>query len=249
MAIRINTNVAAIAAQRHIGNNDRQIEHSIKALASGNRIVTSGDDAAGLAIAEGLRGQIAGLKAAQKNAENAVSLVQTAEGGLNEQNNILIRLRELAVQAASDTVGDVERGFLDEEFNQLQQEFERIANTTSIGKKQLLAGTGEEFEFHIGAQAGEENIVKYTLDADSRGSTLGIDSLGIAEKSDARDSLENIDNALEKIGGMRANFGAMQSRFSSAINHLGNNIENIEAAHSKIADVDIAEETANLAKA
>jgi flagellin len=248
MSLRINTNVAALSARRHLGKSAAKIEHSIRALASGKRIVQAGDDAAGLAISEGLRGQIAGLSSAKSNVGMAVGLMQTAEGSLNEQNNILIRLRELGVQAASDTVSDVEREFLNQEFTQLVEEFDRIAQTTQFGQKKLLVGTGESYEFHVGANAGEENIITYTFDADASASTMGIESLTIDSQDDARDSLEDIDGALEQIGAIRANFGAMQSRFQSAESALGIQIENIEAAKSIIADVDIAFETSELAK-
>src|SRR4051794_37337584 len=130
MGLRINTNVSAIAAQKYLGTSQQREDHALQALASGNRIVHAGDDAAGLAISENLRGQIGAIKAARSNSNNAQSLIQVAEGGLNEQTNVLIRLRELSIQAASDNVSDTERGFLNQEYEQLTQEFDRIAHST-----------------------------------------------------------------------------------------------------------------------
>lgn len=244
MGLRINTNVAAIATQRNLAKSDRDMNDALKQLASGSRIVNASDDAAGLAIAENLRGQIGGLKVAGRNAENAQSLIQVAEGGLNEQNNILIRLRELGIQASSDTVSDVEREFLDKEFQQLQQEFERIAQTTMFGNKKLLTGSGQEYEFHVGAFGGEENIISYTMDANSTGSELGISGLSIADKSDARSTLEELDGGIEKLAAIRADFGAMQSRLITARSNTDIQVENLSASRSRIFDVDIAEASA-----
>lgn len=249
MPLRISTNTPAIAAQRHLDRSENRAEHALKALASGSRIVNAGDDAAGLAISENLRGQLAGLKMARYNAENAVSLIQVAEGGLNEQTNILIRLRELGIQAASDNVSDVERGYLNEEFTNLLQEFERIATTTSFGRKKLLMGSGEQFEFHIGPDAGEENIVRYTLNSDARAATLGVGGLRVDDQDDARDALESIDEGLEQLSAIRANFGAFQSRFHAAVSNLDIQYENVAAARARIYDVDVAHETAELAAA
>lgn len=248
MSFRITTNVAALGAQRSLAKAQRQTEQSMKAIASGSRIVNAGDDAAGFAIAESLRGQLSGVKQARFNAENAVSLIQTAEGGLNEQNNILIRLRELAVYSASDTVDDQEREFLEKEFTQLVAENDRIAKSTRFGSKQLLTGTGEEFEFQIGAYRGPENIVKFSLESNTTSSNLEIDGLSVADQDDALDSLETIDEAVTQLGGARATFGAMQSRFQYAIDSLATQGENLEIARSNIVDVDLAEETTNLAK-
>lgn len=248
MGFRINLNSASLAAQRHLTRAQRDVDHSLKALSSGSRIVNAGDDAAGFAISEGLRGQISGLKQAKFNAENALSLVQTAEGGLNEQNNILIRLRELAVYSASDTVSDTEREFLDFEFQQLVAENDRISKTTRFGTKQLLTGSGEQFEFQIGAYGGEENIVRFTLNADTSSDNLGVAGVSVEDQDEARDALEDIDEALTKIAGARATFGAIQSRFQYAIDNTAIQEENLANARSQIVDADVAEETARLVR-
>lgn len=244
MGLRINTNVAAIATQRNLAKSDREMNDALKQLASGSRLVNASDDAAGLAISENLRGQIGGLKVAGRNAENAQSLIQVAEGGLNEQNNILIRLRELGIQAASDTVSDTEREFLNQEFTQLREEFDRISQTTMFGNKKLLTGSGEQFEFHVGAFAGEENRINYTLDANTSASEIGIDGLDVSDQDGARDSLDAIDQGVEKLAGIRANFGAMQSRLISARSNIDIQVENLSASKSRISDVDVADASA-----
>jgi flagellin len=159
-----------------------------------------------------------------------------------------VRLRELAVYSASDTVGDVEREFLNEEFQQLTSEFDRIARTTRYGNKQMLTGSGEEFEFQVGAFKGPENIIKFRLDANTTASDAGIDGLGILDQDEALDTLESLDEAIVKVAGARAGFGAMQSRLNYTINALEVQHENLQTAISHIVDVDIAEEVAKLAQ-
>jgi flagellin len=226
-----------------------QFEHSVRALASGKRITQASDDAAGLAIGEQLRGQMRGVRQAKMNAENATSLTQVAEGSLNEQANILLRMRELGIQAASDTVSDKERGYLNQEFTQLTSEFDRIAKTTSFGSKKLLTGNGSTLEFQLGWQGDATNVVKVELDGNSTASEVGIEGAEISSKSDARSSLGTIDKGLEKISEVRAKYGAFQSRLESARNSLEVQYEGIAQAHSRITDVDVAEETANLIQA
>lgn len=250
MGLRINTNVASVSAQRVLGKQQKRLEHSQQALASGSRIVHAADDAAGLAISENIRGQLQGIKMARNNAFNAQSLIQVSEGGLNEISNILIRLRELGVQAASDTVSDVERSFLDQEAQQLVAESERIAKSTKFGNKALLDGTGEEMEYHVGPFANEEeNVIRYKISADATNSNLGIDGVSIGEKGDARSTLEAVDDALIKIGQMRADFGAVQSRLQMTTSNLDIQHENLAAAKSRISDADIAYETSEQASA
>jgi flagellin len=249
VSFRINSSVTALMANRQLGIAQRQIDHALGALSSGSRIVNAGDDAAGFAISESLRGQRGGIKQAKFNAESATGLVQSAEGGLNEQNNILVRLRELAVYAASDTIGDDERGFLNTEFEQLTDEFDRIAKSTRFGSKQLLTGSGEQFEFQVGAFKGPENVIKFQLDANSTADDIGLSGLAVDGKGAALDTLDTLDQAIVKISGIRSTFGAMQSRLQHAIDNLGVQEENIASAQSHIVDADVAEETSNLASA
>jgi len=248
MAFRIQTGVASMAAQRHLDKSQLQVETSLKRLASGSRTVNAGDDAAGFAISENLRGQVKGLKQANQNAQTAMAFIQTAEGGLNEQNNILIRLRELAVQSSSDTVSNDERQFIDKEFQQLNQEFDRIAYSTRFGSKALLTGSGEEFEFHVGSTRGEESVIKFSLSENTTAGQVGISGLDVESKSSARSSLSDIDGALLSVAEARSTFGAAQSRFQFAIDNLSVQSQNVEQARSVIADVDVAEEVSNLAK-
>jgi len=247
MGLRISTNVASLNAQKNMGVQKARNEHALAALSSGSRIVNAADDAAGLSISEHIKGQLRGEKMARNNAFNAISLVQVGEGGLSELSNILIRLRELGVQAASDNISDKERGFLDTEAQQLVQEGDRIANTTRFGSKKLLDGSGGQMEFQVGAFAGDENVIRYNLNADARASTLGYDGLNVASKGDARDALQKVDDALDKIGKMRADFGAVQSRLQTTTSNLDTAYENLSAANSRIRDADVAHESAEIA--
>lgn len=250
MGLRINTNIASVSAQRVLNKQQARLEHSQQALASGSRIVKAADDAAGLAISENIKGQLSGIKMARNNAYNASSLIQVSEGGLNEISNIMIRLRELGVQAASDTVSDVEREFLNQEAQQLVQESDRIARSTRFGNKALLSGENEELEYHVGPFSNkEENVISYQISADATTSTLGIDSVSVADKDSARDTLEAVDTALVSIGKMRADFGAVQSRLQITTSNLDIQNENLTAAKSRIADTDIAYETSEMTSA
>ncbi len=249
MGLRISTNMASINAQRQLGKQQVRAEHAMQAMSSGSRIVQAADDAAGLAISENIKGQTRGLRAARNNANNAISLVQVSEGGLSEINNILIRLRELGVQAASDNIGEVERGFLNQEATQLTVEADRIAKTTRFGNRTLLDGSGEELEFHVGPFGGEENIIRYSLKADATGNKLGYDGISVDSKDAARETLDKVDKALEQLGSMRADFGAVQSRLNTTVSNLDIQFENLSAANSRLRDADIAFESAELASA
>ena len=249
MSLRINSNVASISAQRYLTKNQRQVEDSFKALSSGSRLTTPQNDAAGFAISELLRSQVSGAGQSIKNAHMATALIQTAEGGLNEQNNILVRMRELAVNSASDTIGDQEREFIDSEFQLLVAEFDRIAKSTRFGTKNLLTGSGEEFSFQVGPNKGNENVIEFKLESDTQSDSVGIEGLAIADQDDALDSLESIDEAVMIVSGTRAKLGGVQSRFQFATDNLEVQKQNIEEARSIIADVDVAEETSKLARA
>ena len=247
MGLRISTNIASLNAQRQLDTQQKRYDHSLAALSSGSRIVSASDDAAGLAISENLRGETRGLAQAKANANNAISIVQTGEGGLNEVNNILIRLRELGVQGASDTLSDKERGYLDTEAQQLLKESDRIAKSTRFGNRKLLDGSGENLEFQVGAYSGGENTIAFKSSANATNSSLGIDSLSVADKSSSRSSLDQVDSALEKVGQLRADFGAFQSRLNSTVSSLDTHFENLSAANSRLRDTDVAAESSALA--
>lgn len=249
MGLRIQTNMASISAQKVMGKQMARAEKASQALASGSRIVKAGDDAAGLAISESIKSQVRGMQMARTNAFNAVSAIQVSEGGLNEISNILTRLRELGIQAASDNIGDAEREFLDLEAKNIIQEADRIAKTTVFGEKRLLDGSGGAQTFHVGAFGGEENTITYDLSTDATTGELGIDGLDITSKDSAKGLLESVDSAMKKVGAMRANFGAIQNRLESTTSNLDTQIENLSAAKSRIADTDIARESSELASA
>lgn len=250
MGLRINTNTASLNAQRNLGGSKTGLDRSLERLSSGFRINRAGDDAAGLAISENLRAQIRGLKQASRNAQDGVSLIQVAEGALNEVSSILIRLRELAVQAASDTIGPVERQFLNVEYDQLVSEIDRIADGTEFNGTQLLSGTGSILDFQVGTR-NDPNIDRLSFDAskaDANAAALGINLTSVADKASAQNSLSAIDSAIVQVSAMRADFGAIQNRLMSTISNLSVSLENISAANSRIRDVDVAEETAELTK-
>jgi flagellin len=249
VALRIGTNVAALAASRSLNQSSDEMQKSLERLASGQRIARPGDDAAGFAISEQLRAEEKGLSQARRNADNAIGLIQVAEGGLSEQNNIVVRLREIATQAASDTVSDTERGYLDTEFQSLVSETDRIAQSTRFGQKQLLVGSGENFDFYVGTSGNpSSDVINYKLNANTKASSLGISGLGVSDKSDARSALGDLDESLKKLAEARAGFGAIQGRLEIAGNNLDVQKENVAGARSRIADVDVAEESSNLAK-
>lgn len=241
MGLRISTNLPALAASRQIRLSQNQTEKAMVQLASGDRFSAPGESPADFSISEHLKSQVSGLRASRANAENAKSFVQVAEGGLNEQNNILIRMRELAIQSASDTVTPVERGFINEEFQGLSREVDRISQTTKYGSTSLLNGSGKNYEFQVGPNKGPDNIVNFALDSDTTSNGLGISKLSVSESSDSRDSIESIDEALNRLGKARSTFGAIQGRLQSVVNHLSSQEYNVEEARSKIADTDISE--------
>lgn len=248
MGLRINTNTASLNAQRVLWGTKLGLDKSMEKLASGFRINRAGDDAAGLAISENLKAQIRGMKQAQRNAQDGISLVQVAEGAMNEVSSIMIRLRELAVQAASDTVGPVERQFLNVEYDQLISEVDRISEGTEFNGTQLLAGTGSILDFQVGTRNNPQ-IDRISFDAskaDSSSAALGVNLTSVADKASAQNALSAIDQAIVSVSGMRADFGALQNRLQSTISNLQISGENLSAANSRIRDVDMAEETSEL---
>jgi len=250
MGLRINTNVSSLAAQRALGVTKFNLDNNFRKLSSGERITRAADDAAGLAISEKLKGHIRGLRQAKRNSDDGISLIQTAEGGLNEISSIIIRLRELAVQAASDTVGDTERSFSNLEFQSLKEELQRISKSADFNGRKLLDGTGGMVEIQVGIHNDPTNDrIRYNAsDADATLETLGLSSETIENKVGAQTTLTRLDDALVRINGVRANLGALQNRLQSASNNIAVSEENLSAANSRIRDVDVASETAELAK-
>jgi flagellin len=249
MGLRIATNIASQLVQKNLKQVSNEGNAELERLSSGKRITKAADDAAGLAISTNLEAQTKGLRQASRNANDGVSLVQTAEGGLNETSNILVRLRELTIQAASDTVGDRERGFLNKEYQELTKEVDRISESTSFNGLQLLNGKGKgEMDFQVGTFAGEQNKITFDSgETDSSIKSIGISGASISEKSDALDSVSLVDDAIAKVSGMRAGLGSIQSRLSSTVRNLEVQTINQDNARSVIQDVDVADSSAKLA--
>jgi flagellin len=250
MGLRINTNVQSLAAQRSLGVVKRSQDSNFQKLSSGSRINKSADDAAGLAISEQLKAEIRGAGQALRNSNDGISMVQIAEGGLNEVSNIMIRLRELSVQAASDTIGDVERGFSNQEFQNLTQEVERIAASTTYNGTHLLNGESDKLEIQVGIHniESQDRIVFDPTKLDASADKLGVTGLNVSTKGDAQENLNKLDASISMINGNRANLGALQNRLQSTIANLEIFGENMSAANSRIRDTDVALETAELAK-
>jgi len=265
MGMRIRTNVNSLVAQRFMERNNGEMNSSLERLASGYRINKSSDDAAGLAISENLRGQLRGLNVAKRNANDAVSMVQVAEGGMNEMTNILIRLRELTVQASSDTIGEQERGFLNREYTQLVDEMDRIGNSTEFNGRKMFSPDGglSQFVVQIGTRGTAPEANSDTITIDLKGIKFDSRTLGLGKESeiggatagdtvsrdDIAQKLTTIDDALGRLASERATLGAIQNRLGSAIGNLGVSMENQQLAMSRIRDVDFASETASLTQA
>jgi flagellin len=250
MGLRIGTNIQALTAQRNLAMNKNHQDQSLERLASGTRINRAGDDAAGLAISEKLKSNIRSMKQATRNANDGIGLIQTAEGGMSEIGNIMTRLRELSIQAASDTVGDTERGFIHKEVQGLKEEIDRISASTEFNGQHLLDGSMENLEFQIGIH---NNPMLDRFQLNPKEISTSLESLGLSEvstmtKEQARENLSHIDDAISKLNGNRSYIGAMQNRLQSTINNLGVYVENISAANSRIRDTDMAEETSELTK-
>lgn len=250
MGLRINTNVLALNAQRNLGISRRAMQSSMERLSSGYRINRASDDAAGLAISENLKAQIRSMRQANRNAQDGISMVQTAEGSLNEIQNILVRLRELSMRSASDTIGDNERGLIDIEFQQLKEEVERVAKVTNFNGTKLIDGSGPELHFQIGTNNDPvlDRITFNTSNSAVKLSDLGLEAEQALTREGAQTSLEKIDAAIGKVSGIRADLGALQNRLQSTVANLENSEENVSAANSRIRDVDVASETAELTR-
>lgn len=250
MGMRVSTNIAAVNGQRNLAGSQTNIQNSLAKLSSGSRINKAADDAAGLAISENLKAQIRSARQANRNANDGISMVQVAEGGLNEIGNILVRMRELGIQASSDTIGDTERSFIDKEIQQLKSEAQRISSVTTWGTTKLLDGTTPVFDFQVGLF---NNDVEDRISFDSSVNVATLDALGISDvdylsKQGAQTALERLDAAQTNVNGMRANLGALQNRLLSTVSNLGVAEENLSAANSRIRDTDVAEASSELTR-
>ncbi|MBF0137819.1 MAG: flagellin FliC [Magnetococcus sp. DMHC-1] len=264
MALYINTNVTSLNAQRNLSKSTNSLGVTFKRLASGLRINSSRDDAAGMAISQRVTAQIRGMNMAIRNANDGISLAQVAEGALDETTSALQRIRELAVQAANSTYNSSDRNSLNLEVQQLLSDVQRIANQSTFNRVNLLTGSYINQQFQVGAFSGE--IIGFSIDnatltgllsGGTRGATSfldaaadsnGLSDLTVSTVAGANSALAMVDYALDKVNNIRANLGAVQSRFESVIANLSNMVENTSAARSRIQDTDIAAETATLTK-
>jgi len=248
MALRINTNIASLTAQRALQSVTDRLAGNYRRLATGLRISTAADDAAGLAISERLRAQVRSIDQAQRNAQDGISLVQTAEGSLDTVGSILLRLRELATQSANGSISSADRATLDEEFQSLVNEVDRIGRSTTFNGIQLLDGSASTITFQVGfgTTAGIDTLAASLSPVLATG--LGLDVLGLSNVGAATTAMDAIDAAIDSVSRTRGRFGAMQNRLQFTIDNLAVQKENLAAAESRIRDVDIARETADLAR-
>ncbi len=248
MGLRVNTNIASINAQRNLFAVNQRLSRNFQHLSTGLRIATAADDSAGLAISERLRAQIRSLAQAERNANDGVSFVQTGEGALNEVSNILVRLRELAVQASNGTVSDADKDTLQEEFSALRNEINRIAKSTEFNGIHLLDGSTTTASFQVGIGVDSSvNQISLSL-SPSLSTSLGLSTVSIGSTGDTSFAITQIDSAINAVSQLRGDFGAIQNRLSSTIANLGSARENLSAAESRIRDVDVAYETAQLTR-
>ena len=250
MGLRINTNVQSLIAQRNLGVSNTAQQASMQKLSSGTRIAKAADDSAGLAIASKMNADIRSLRQDNRNANDGISLVQVAEGGMNEIGNILTRFRELSIQGASDTIGDKERGFINKEMLQLRSEVDRISQTTEFNGRKLLSGEGDKLEIQVGLNNSPEKdrFVYDSQKLNTSASALGVADVNTETKQAAQENLGKIDNAIKSLSENRAEVGALQNRLGSTVQNLSVYEENLSAAKSRIYDVDVASETSELTK-
>ena len=244
MGLRVNTNISSMAAQRNLFTVTERLQGNFARLASGVRIARAADDAAGLGLSERMRSQIRSLGQAARNAQDGVSLVQTAEGALNEVTNSLNRMRELAIQSANGTLGDDDRTVIDAEFQALIEEIDRIATTTEFNGASLL-DSSSTIDIQVGISQGE--VISVALQ-DTTETGLGISTLAVDTVTNSTDALDDLDDAINSLNQVRGELGASQNRMQSSIRSILNAREQLSAAESRIRDVDIAEETADLTR-
>jgi len=250
MGLRINTNELSLAAQRNLEQTERRMHSVVERLASGSRITKASDDPAGLSISDSLNAQVRSLGQAIRNAQDGISLVQVYEGGTNEISNMLVRMRELAMQSATDTVGDRERSMIDNEVQHLKMEIDRIAKTTKYASRELLSGEEVRLDFQVGLN-NQDNVDRITFDPGDTNLTaegINVDDISVSEKDGAQNALGIVDEALTKVNDIRSRIGSIQGRLNST--QIAQSIfqENLSAARSRIRDADMAQESANLAR-
>ncbi len=250
MALTILNNLASLNTKRHLEESSDKYAQAAERIATGKRINKSGDDAAGLSISTHIEGQVRSIQQARRNAQDALSLMQVAEGGMNDVNNMVVRLRELSMQAASDNVGDQEREMIQFEVEQIKQEIDRLSEATKFFDTSLLNGKGRNFVFQIGPDNNENNRLEYDASKLNLSlSSLGLSGIDLSDIDSARSALTNIDESIKKIAEPRAQLGALQTRLNSISSSLSVYEENMTSARSRIVDADLAKETADAVKA
>jgi flagellin len=251
MGISLRTNIAALEANTALSSTNERLNANMMRLSSGQRINRAGDDAAGLAISERFKAATVSLDQAKRNANDGVSLIQTAEGALSEVSSILVRMRELAMQASTDTVSTGQRGFIQNEFDQLRSEIGRIGGTSNFNDLQLLtgqfAGAANALTFQVDLSGDPAQQIQVAI-ATVSPSALGIELVALTVTGTAQASLSILDTAIQGLSAQRATLGAAQNRLETAINNISTQFNNLSAANSRIRDVDVAEETAALAR-
>ncbi|EKO1912559.1 flagellin [Clostridium botulinum] len=245
----INHNLNAMNAHRNMGINIGNSAKSMEKLSSGLRINRAGDDAAGLSISEKMRAQIRGLNQASRNSQDGISLIQTAEGALNETHSILQRMRELGVQAANDTNVTVDRSAIKDEITSLKTEIDRIAKTTQFNEKNLLNGDLAKTGAKLQIGANSSNDLKLDINISNMGSvSLGVDNLAVDTHDNARKTIDSVNKAIKDVSTQRSKLGAFQNRLEHTISNLDNASENLQAAESRVRDVDMAKEMMSFSK-
>lgn len=248
MSLRINSNISAMNTHRQLAQTDKTLSTSLERLSSGLRINRAADDSAGLAISQRLQSQVDGLKMASQNAEQAKNMVQTAEGFLTEVHNMLGRMRELAVQSASDTLTDADRASTEAEFESLREEVDRIASSAQYNDMSLLDGTFTDMQIQVGANGTEDNQITISIEAvDS--TTLGIASSSVADLDSATAALDELDAAIDLVSEQRSSLGTIQNRLGYTVSSVDNAAENLASSESTIRDLDISAEITEFTKA
>ncbi len=250
MGLRVNTNTAALHTQFHLRNNSSEMTKVLERLSSGQRISKASDDVVGMANSESMKASIRALKQAERNAQDGMTLTQVAEGSLNQVASMLVRLRELAIQTASDTVGPKEKELINREFTETLSEIDRVAESTEFNGTKLLAGVGDAVDFQI--NTGNSDIIdRISFDPLSAAATvdaMGLTDIEVTTKENSHEALARLDEAIKRVSELRSNLGAVQSRLSSATDGIMSKIENLTIANSRIRDTDVAIESAELAK-
>jgi flagellin len=249
MALFINTNVASLNAQRQLSQSTSGVSRSMERLSSGLRISRAADDVAGLAVAETLKSQTRSFAVAARNANDGISMIGVAEGSMQVISDNLVRMRELAQQSGNGALNNEQRSALQTEFTNLQEEIDRIVDTTEFNGLRVLSGTGATVDFQVGVNSGSTNVISLTrIDAHSSALTVGKTQAAVSTQGAAQAALNSLDGAISSLALERGKFGALENRLQTTISNIQNAIENLSASESRIRDVDVAQETANFTR-